>query len=191
MLLPLFLSLMVTLNLVAFSSQEETCVKLDTCTCMFRNRSIVSLWPVDGFYKPSFIIQDGYDSRFYWNPCTPFSIAARCTNVTACRVFGNHHIPAGKEDDTTITVNREGNVDIRYGTSVDPKSGNRRVLIIRLKCDRDEPGNGTIPSLTQTSNPSGTTVCNIGTFTSKFACPIPPPQKLPDEPMEQEDEVVF
>ena len=30
----------------------------------------------------SFIIQDGRDKRFYWNPCTPFSIAARCTNVT-------------------------------------------------------------------------------------------------------------
>ncbi|CAH3191636.1 unnamed protein product [Porites evermanni] len=80
-----FLSLMVTLSVLAFSSAKESCLKLNTCVCMFSNKSVVDLWPVDGSStEPSFTqIPEAEGRVFEWNPCTPFSTdVSGCNNVT-------------------------------------------------------------------------------------------------------------
>ena len=42
-----FLKFIVFLNLIVFSTSEETCEKKDVCSCTFKNGSTVDLRPVD------------------------------------------------------------------------------------------------------------------------------------------------
>lgn len=185
-----FLSLMVTLSVVAFSSAEESCLKLNTCVCMFSNKSIVDLWPVDGSSKPSFTHIPGAEARvFEWNPCTPFSTGVSgCNNVTSCQRTDIENYPAGTAN-TTFSVDSEDNVVITYGASKGPDNFWRQTEIT-LRCDPDKPGKGTIPSLTERILPSGHALYT-GTFTSKFACAFPAHQTLPGDPVQQKDEVII
>ncbi|CAH3191638.1 unnamed protein product [Porites evermanni] len=190
MALLIFLSSMVTISVVAFSSAEESCLKLNTCVCMFSNKSIVDLWPVDGSSKPSFTqIPEAEGRVFDWNPCTPFTTdVSGCNNVTSCQIVDVQNYPAGIAN-TTFSVNSEGNVVIIYGASKSHSDKTGRQTEITLRCDPDKPGKGTIPSLTGTIHPSGHVLYN-GTFTSKFACAFPTHQTLPGDPVQQKDEVI-
>ncbi|CAH3154395.1 unnamed protein product [Porites lobata] len=186
-----FLSLMVTQSVLAFSSAEESCLKLNTCVCMFSNKSIVDLWPVDGSStKPSFTqIPEAEGRVFEWNPCTPFSTGVSgCNNVTSCQRTYTENYPAGTAD-TTFSVDSEGNVVITYGASKNPDNLWRQTEIT-LKCDPDKPGKGTIPSLTGTILPSAHALYT-GTFTSKFACAFPTHQTLSGDTVQQKDEVII
>ncbi|CAH3154391.1 unnamed protein product [Porites lobata] len=151
-----FLSLMVTLSVVAFSSAQESCLKLNTCVCMFSNKSIVDLWPVDGSSKPSFTQIPGAEGRvFEWNPCTPLSTGVSgCNNVTSCQRTNTENFPAGTAN-TTFSVDSEGNAVITYGASKSHFDNTWRQTEITLKCDPGKPGKGTIPNLTGTFLPSG------------------------------------
>ena len=42
-----FLKFIIIVNLIVFSTSEETCEKKDVCSCKFKNGSTVNLRPVD------------------------------------------------------------------------------------------------------------------------------------------------
>jgi len=62
----LFLAFVILQKLVTFSTSEETCEKIDTCSCKLKNGSTVSLKPVDG---------SGSNPRY--NTFTSLSVQAR------------------------------------------------------------------------------------------------------------------
>ena len=43
---------MLVIVKITFVVSQESCEKVDVCSCRFKNGSIVSLWPVDGGSKP-------------------------------------------------------------------------------------------------------------------------------------------
>lgn len=51
MALSVFLTIIVLLKLLTFSTSEETCEKVDVCSCKLKNGSTVNLKPVDGGSK--------------------------------------------------------------------------------------------------------------------------------------------
>jgi len=166
----LFLAFVILLKLVTFSTSEETCEKIDTCSCKLKNGSTVSLKPVDGSgSNPRFTGIQGAASRtFDWNPCTPFSIPTPpgCKNAMVCQVSFSVAYIAGTKD-STFSVDSEGNVVILYGGFKDTK-GHTRQTKITLKCDQST--NGTKPASFTETKPSSQSSVYIGTFTSKYAC---------------------
>jgi len=171
MALSVFLTIIVLLKLLTFSTSEETCEKIDVCSCKLKNGSTVNLKPVDGGSKgPRFTNiagAAGSGRTFDWNPCTPFDTTNGCKNVMVCQVLYAGDKNAGTEKDTTFSVDDEGNVVVLYGPSED--SDVTRQSKITLKCDPSEPGNGTIPRFTESSLSPQASLYS-GTFTSKYAC---------------------
>ncbi|XP_078376511.1 uncharacterized protein LOC144659862 [Oculina patagonica] len=154
----------------ACATEEETCEKIDTCSCKLRNGSVVSLKAVDGGSKPSFTDipgAAGSGRTFDWNPCTPFSVFG-CDNVTVCQVVSGGGYPAGSQN-TSFSVDNSGNVVISYGSIIGPPDDYARGSRITLKCDPNQAGKGIIPNFTE-SRPSATASIYSATFTSKYAC---------------------
>ncbi|XP_068670755.1 cation-dependent mannose-6-phosphate receptor-like [Montipora foliosa] len=169
----LLLTFMLTQQLFSLSTAEETCEKIDVCSCKFKNGSVVNLRPVDGGSKPRFTGIKGDSGRsFDWNPCTPFDTHATepgpkkqgyCTDTMVCQVAGDGDRNAGSKD-TTFSV-ENGNVVVAYGAQAGFDQTKRKSRIT-LKCDPSQPGNGTIPQFTEVEK-----ALYHATFTSKFACP--------------------
>lgn len=56
MALSTFLAFVLILEIITCSTAQETCEKIDTCSCKLKNGSTVSLKPVDGGSKPRYKI---------------------------------------------------------------------------------------------------------------------------------------
>ncbi|KAL9966646.1 hypothetical protein ACROYT_G024756 [Oculina patagonica] len=156
---------------IVFSISEETCKKIDTCSCMLRNGSVVSLKAVDGGSKPSFTgIQgsNGSGRTFYWNPCTPFSTVSGCDNVMVCQVLTYGFNPAGSQS-TSFSVDSDGNVVIAYGSITGGSPSYSRGSKITLKCDPKASGKGSVSRFTETQQ-SVTSSIYSATFASQYAC---------------------
>ncbi|XP_068739214.1 cation-dependent mannose-6-phosphate receptor-like [Montipora capricornis] len=172
----LLLTFMLTQQLFSLSTAEETCEKIDVCSCKFKNGSVVNLRPVDGGSKPRFTGIKGDSGRsFDWNPCTPFDTHATepgpkkqgyCTDTMVCQLANDGDRNAGTQESTFSVEN--GNVVVTYGQQ-GSFDGATRKSKITLKCDPAQPGNGTVSKFEQ--EPSGSSTLYYATFTSKFACP--------------------
>ncbi|XP_058969878.2 cation-dependent mannose-6-phosphate receptor [Pocillopora verrucosa] len=157
---------------VAISSSEESCDKVDVCTCKFKNGSTVSLKDADGGSKPSFTNIGGSSGRFFdWNPCTPFddpNDSLGCKQVMVCQIATSTGTPAGSKD-TSFSVDASGNVVISYGVIEGGQPTHGRMSKITLVCDRSAAGNGKISEFTESGASTGTSTYS-GTLKSKYAC---------------------
>lgn len=151
---------------------QETCDKIDDCSCKKSNGRIINLREIDGGSKAAFKNIPTVRSKQYtfdWNPCTSFSENSECLNMLMCQKnlhSTDENNPCAQKT-SKFKVNKDGTTTIIYQSFTDSKDYKRSVEIT-LKCDESQyPGN-TGSGVTERYEPKNSAYTMV--FTSRCAC---------------------
>lgn len=116
------------------------CTKVNSCSCVYDDGTIVNLSPLsgeDGKIGFANISSGPRKDRYFWNPCTPFSLPGNnsCQNAAVCMV--RQGIPKeivydiGDQDSAQFKVDENGTLRLIYTAD---KGEFLRVAEITLQC---------------------------------------------------------
>ncbi|XP_067122345.1 cation-dependent mannose-6-phosphate receptor-like [Centruroides vittatus] len=158
----LSISLYILLNCFLVIGIDDYCMPLRSCSCKFKNGSIIdlsSVAPANGDKWSAKAKNDKDHSVYFFNPCNEFSMDGGCSHVTVCQKQGTSYYALGKSNRMftyNYTINR---LEIQYQIS-------ERITNVTLICT-DGP---TKFEAYGETNP-GSSMTYLMTLYSKCACP--------------------